>query len=52
MGHLVTLNYETKMLTPQPGQKATADTVTEQQIVQLKQQTYAAMVKDLVARYQ
>ncbi|EMM5415419.1 hypothetical protein ACMWIM_000544 [Citrobacter amalonaticus] len=45
-------NYETKMLTPQPGQKATADTVTEQQIVQLKQQTYAAMVKDLVARYQ
>ncbi|MDU1756888.1 MAG: hypothetical protein E6816_19930, partial [Citrobacter sp.] len=40
------------ILTPQPGQKASVEAVTEQQIVQLKQQTYAAMVKDLVARYQ
>lgn len=45
-------NYEEKLLTPQPGQKNSADAVTEQQIAQLKQQTYAAMVRDLVARYQ
>lgn len=45
-------NYETKLLTPKPGQKDTADAMTEQQITQLKQQTYTAMVKDLVTRYQ
>lgn len=41
-------NYESSMVLPVNG---TADT-TEQQIMQIKQKTYAAGVKDLVNRYQ
>lgn len=47
------INYEYKALPPLPGKKDTAETkATEQQISQLKQRTYASMVKDLVNRYQ
>ncbi|ECG8591770.1 hypothetical protein FNI11_18835 [Salmonella enterica subsp. salamae] len=46
------VNYEYKVLPSLPGKKEIADTVTEQQISQLKQKTYASMVKDLVNRYQ
>lgn len=47
------VNYESRVMFPQTEKKGaiTAD-VTEQQITQLKQKTYAAMVKDLVNRYQ
>lgn len=42
------VNSEYELLPPQGGKSD----VTEQQIIQLKQKTYAAMVKDLVTRYQ
>lgn len=45
------VNYEYKMLPPLPGKKDAVETVTEQQVSQLKQSTYASMVKDLVNRY-
>lgn len=45
------VNYEYKVLPPLPGEKNAAETATEQQISQLKQKTYTAMVKDLVNRY-
>ncbi|HCL6627776.1 TPA: hypothetical protein N2R15_002487 [Citrobacter amalonaticus] len=46
------INYEYKVLPPLPGKKEVGPSdVTEQQITQLKQRTYAAMVKDLVNRY-
>lgn len=46
------VNYEDKVLPPLPAKKNVAETTTEQQISQLKQRTYASMVKDLVNRYQ
>lgn len=51
------VNYEYNVLPPVTvtgtGKKETSTTdITEQQINQLKQKTYAAMVKDLVNRYQ
>ena len=47
------INYEYKVLPPLPGKKEVGPPdVTEQQITQLKQKTYTAMVKDLVNRYQ
>ncbi|ECF4921707.1 TPA: hypothetical protein ACPWZ0_002645 [Salmonella enterica subsp. enterica serovar Vietnam] len=53
------VNYEYKVLPPVTGtgtgKKETSTTttdVTEQQITRLKQKTYAAVVKDLVNRYQ
>ncbi|EBX7709184.1 hypothetical protein E1395_19875 [Salmonella enterica subsp. enterica serovar Moero] len=46
------LNYENTVLPPQPGKKDSAEATTEQQISQLRQRTYASMVKDLVNRYQ
>lgn len=46
------VNYEYKVLPPLPGKQEAAETTTEQQISQLKQRTYASMVKDLVNRYQ
>ena len=46
------VNYEYNVPAPLPGKKDAAETTTEQQISQLKQRTYAAMVKDLVNRYQ
>lgn len=45
------VNYEYKVIAPQTDKKGNAD-ATEQQIAQLKQKTYSAMVKDLVNRYQ
>lgn len=42
------INYEYSIFQPQPGKTS----VTEQQLAQLKQKTYAAVVKDLVNRYQ
>ena len=45
------VNYEYKMLPSLPGKKDAVETVTEQQVSQLKQSTYASMVKDLVNRY-
>lgn len=41
-------NYESRVVLPATG---TTD-ITEQQIMQIKHKTYAAMVKDLVERYQ
>ena len=49
------VNYESRVILPQFGKKNTSTTeatATEQQITQLKQRTYAAMVKDLVNRYE
>lgn len=47
------VNYEYKVLPPLPGKNEASTTdMTEQQIMQLKQKTYKAMVKDLVNRYQ
>lgn len=46
------VNYEDKVLPPLPGKQDAAETTIEQQISQLKQRTYASMVKDLVKRYQ
>ncbi|EHX2145761.1 hypothetical protein ACTE87_003765 [Escherichia albertii] len=49
------VNYESRVIFPQAGKKDTSTTeatATEQQITQLKQRTYAAMIKDLVNRYQ
>ncbi|MGC8085237.1 hypothetical protein ACP3XF_23900, partial [Escherichia coli] len=47
------VNYEYKVLPPFPGKNEASTTdMTEQQIIQLKQKTYKAMVKDLVNRYQ
>ncbi|EBZ5771658.1 hypothetical protein EC412_05150 [Salmonella enterica subsp. enterica serovar Redlands] len=46
------VNYEDKVLPPLPGTKDAAETTTEQQISQLRQRTYASMVRDLVNRYQ
>ncbi|MGX5108425.1 hypothetical protein ACWKYD_06425 [Enterobacter cloacae] len=46
------INYEYKVLPPLLGKKEATETTTEQQISQLKQRTYASMVKDLVNRYQ
>ncbi|HFK9346436.1 TPA: hypothetical protein ACG2WB_003922 [Escherichia coli] len=47
------VNYEYKMLPPLPDKNEASTTdMTEQQIMQLKQKTYKAMVKDLVNRYQ
>ncbi|EAA7888914.1 hypothetical protein MB90_004263 [Salmonella enterica subsp. enterica] len=46
------LNFENTVLPPQPGKKDSAEATTEQQISQLRQRTYASMVKDLVNRYQ
>ena len=46
------VNYEDKVLPALPAKKNVAETTTEQQISQLKQRTYASMVKDLVNRYQ
>ncbi|EBS7635327.1 hypothetical protein CDR68_16380 [Salmonella enterica] len=47
------VNYEFRVIFPLVGKKDASTTdVTEQQITQLKQKTYAAMVKDLVNRYQ
>lgn len=49
------VNYESRVIFPLAGKKTdstTEATATEQQITQLKQRTYAAMVKDLVNRYQ
>lgn len=46
------VNYEDKVLPPLAGTKDTAETTTEQQISQLRQRTYASMVRDLVNRYQ
>lgn len=45
------VNYEYKMPSPLPGKKDDAVTTSEQQIYQLKQKTYASMVKDLVNRF-
>lgn len=42
------VNYEYNTLQPLTGKTS----VTEQQIVQLKQKTFAAVVKDMVSRYQ
>lgn len=44
------VNYESRVIYSQSGTKDVS--TTEQQITQLKQRTYAAMVKDLVNRYQ
>ncbi|EFW1385059.1 hypothetical protein F3K12_22980, partial [Shigella sonnei] len=47
------VNYEYKVLPPLPDKNEASTTdMTEQQIMQLKQKTYKAMVKDLVNRYQ
>ncbi|EEJ9031760.1 hypothetical protein VA88_002503 [Salmonella enterica subsp. enterica serovar Oslo] len=49
------VNYESRVIFPQTGKKDTSTTevtATEQQITQLKQRTYAAIVKDMVNRYQ
>ena len=47
------VNYESKVIFPQIGNKNSDSLdVAEQQISQLKQKTYAAVVKDLVNRYQ
>ncbi|MCZ5704417.1 hypothetical protein O5462_11995 [Escherichia coli] len=47
------VNYESKLIFPQIGNKNSDSLdVAEQQISQLKQKTYAAVVKDLVNRYQ
>ena len=47
------VNYEYKVLPPLPDKnKASTTDMAEQQIMQLKQKTYKAMVKDLVNRYQ
>ncbi|MDI9726337.1 hypothetical protein QM272_19955, partial [Acinetobacter baumannii] len=46
------VNYEDKVLPTLPGKQDAAETTTEQQISQLRQRTYASMVKDLVNRYQ
>ncbi|EPE8325630.1 hypothetical protein ACSPDP_003879 [Escherichia albertii] len=49
------VNYESRVIFPQARKKDTSTTeatATEQQITQLKQRTYAAMIKDLVNRYQ
>lgn len=47
------VNYEYKVLPPLPGKNEAGTTdVTEQQIMQLKQKTYKAVIKDLVNRYQ
>ncbi|EEU9598578.1 hypothetical protein FJ880_002983 [Escherichia albertii] len=49
------VNYESRVIFPQAGKKDTSTTeatAIEQQITQLKQRTYAAMIKDLVNRYQ
>ncbi|MEO3990643.1 hypothetical protein [Pseudocitrobacter cyperus] len=51
------VNYENKVLPPMAGsgtskKETSAADLTEQQITQLKQRTYTAMVKDLVNRYQ
>ncbi|EPC0821302.1 hypothetical protein [Escherichia albertii] len=47
------VNYEYKVLPPLTSKnEASTTNVTEQQIMQLKQKTYKAMVKDLVNRYQ
>ncbi|MCV5676125.1 hypothetical protein OFN11_31785, partial [Escherichia coli] len=47
------VNYESKVIFPQIGHKNSDSLdVAEQQISQLKQKTYAAVVKDLVNRYQ
>ncbi|GHD94441.1 hypothetical protein GCM10011445_25590 [Pseudocitrobacter faecalis] len=47
------VNYESRVVFPQSGNKDTTITdFTEQEIARLKQKTYAAMVKDLVNRYQ
>ncbi|KKF38814.1 hypothetical protein [Hafnia alvei] len=47
------VNYEYSVLSPLLGKNMTSATeATEQQITQLKQKTYAAIVKDLVNRYQ
>jgi hypothetical protein len=46
------VNYEGTVLPPLAGKKDAAETTTEQQISQLRQRTYASMVKDLVNRYQ
>ncbi|WP_330983268.1 MULTISPECIES: hypothetical protein [Enterobacterales] len=47
------VNDEYSVLPPLPGKnKIGATEMTEQQITQLKHKTYAAMVKDLVNRYQ
>lgn len=47
------VNYEYSVLPPLSGKSKTSATeVTEQQIMQLKQKTYAAIAKDLVNRYQ
>ncbi|MBA8268994.1 hypothetical protein ACE18S_03235 [Escherichia fergusonii] len=47
------VNYESRVIFPKADKKSANGTeVTEQQISQLKQRTYAAMVQDLVKRYQ
>lgn len=47
------VNYEYKVLPLLPGMNEAGTTdVTEQQIMQLKQKTYKAVIKDLVNRYQ
>lgn len=47
------INYEYSVLPTLPGDNKTRSTdATEQQITQLKMKTYAAVVKDLVNRYQ
>lgn len=45
------VNYEYNVTIPQTNKKEIIDT-TDQQVSQLKQRTYALMVKDLVNRYQ
>jgi hypothetical protein len=45
------VNYEYNVTIPKTNKKETIDT-TDQQVSQLKQRTYALMVKDLVSRYQ
>lgn len=52
------VNYESRVIFPKSDKKDASDDkkipsdVTEQQIYQLKEKTYAAMVKDLADRYQ
>lgn len=46
------VNEEFKIQPSLPGKKDDAEMTAEQQIYQLKQKTYASMVKDLVSRFQ
>ncbi|MEG1110169.1 MAG: hypothetical protein RSD49_15130 [Hafnia sp.] len=46
------VNYEFKVPAQLPGKKEVVETASEQQISQLKQKTYASVVKGMVERYQ